>query len=764
MSGVQASECSLGQCSDSDFLTNHPGQDSPQEPSRRDSLQALLAFSALYDKVRRRKARAFRPAEDDARASDAEVEDQEDFDLDEVLQLVADRALALTGADGLAIALAENNELVLRVAVGSIRPDVGARIDRDSAFSGTCFRTLQIVRCDDTEKDVRVNLQVCRRLGARSMVAVPLCGRRGGMGLLEAFSAEPFGFDDSDVRALSLLSDLVVAALKPEDEDRFAESGQVAATKLEGASRAPEAAPNAFMPAPVARLEPALVVIGKPLEATASPAGTTNLHELALAPEQVPLESEPAIAIKDTVKEASAQEPNRPTYRPGKLFLLVCVVIAAAFAGGVWWDLHTPRLRGAMVRPTEIAPKPVGTAAKQATAVPSALPDAKANTAIIQPGVITARGQASSSDPTLQGSSQFPRVTGIQYQSSTDSSTVVVSLEDQVQYEAHRLIEPDRVYFDLHDTRLAAELAGKSIEVGDGQLSRIRMAQPVDGITRVVLETQGKKDFSVRLEPNPYRLVVEVGKIKTKPAREMNLFPGATGRETSDLATVTREDSQLRGLVPRMRIVIDAGHGGRDQGTVGRDGLLEKDLVLEIARRLGKLLEGRLGMSVVYTRQNDSYLPLEERADIANQAQADLFVSVHANYSDLPSARGVETYYTNFVTARGAKDASLSHADLQERTEQSRRLAFSVQHALCETLSAQNPGVRDRGTKEAGFVVLTESAMPGILAEVSFVSSPADEQRLLSDGYREQVAEGLYKGIVRYAAGSEGLKVAIERR
>ena len=101
-----------------------------------------MAFSALYDKVRRRKARAFRPAGDDAVVSDAAVEEQEDFDLDEVLQLVADRALALTGADGLAIALAENNEIVLRAAAGTVRPDLGARIDRDSAFSGACFLSL----------------------------------------------------------------------------------------------------------------------------------------------------------------------------------------------------------------------------------------------------------------------------------------------------------------------------------------------------------------------------------------------------------------------------------------------------------------------------------------------------------------------------------------------------------------------------------------------------------------------------------------------
>src|SRR5579862_6835548 len=201
-------------------------------PSR-DALQALLAFSALHDQLRRRKALASRHAGFDSKTSLPEFEPSEQFVLDDVLQLVAEKAVTITGADGLAIALAENDEIVLRAAAGIVHPDVGARIDRDSAFSGACFQTAQVVNCDDTETDPRVNLQACRKLGARSMIAVPLCGRRRVIGVLEAFSSWPFGFNDSDIRNLSLLAELVLAALKPEDEDRFAESAQAAATKLE---------------------------------------------------------------------------------------------------------------------------------------------------------------------------------------------------------------------------------------------------------------------------------------------------------------------------------------------------------------------------------------------------------------------------------------------------------------------------------------------------------------------------------------------------
>jgi N-acetylmuramoyl-L-alanine amidase len=464
-------------------------------------------------------------------------------------------------------------------------------------------------------------------------------------------------------------------------------------------------------------------------------------------------------------------EPEKTSYRPG--MLLIAIVIIVAFAGGVWWKLKLAQVGNAIVQTQAVseqrtAPEPK--TAKPVISAPAVKPPASEND--------SADTDDSADTPaTPQAMSKFPRVTGVRHWSSPDSSTVVLDLEDQVQYEAHRLSNPDRIYFDLHDTQLTPDLIGKSIDVGDAFISKIRVAQPVAGMTRIVLETKASTNFSVSLEANPYRLSVEVRKNGTNPKGAVNLFPNLD-TEKSKLAIVvpppTKEDLQLRARVPKMRIVVDAGHGGWDLGTVGKRGLLEKDLVLEIAQRLGKLLETRLGTEVVYTRQDDNYIPLDQRAEIANQSQADLFVSVHANYSDLPSARGVETYYTNFFSAPGSKDAPkdagsatknaatplLSPADLHDRIEQSRRLAASVQRSLYGTLSVENPGLRDRGIKEASFVVLTESAMPGILAEVSFVSSPTDEQKLRSDGYRERIAEALYKGIARYAVASRGVKVA----
>ncbi len=787
-------------------------EDSPDKPSHHDALQALLAFSALHEQVRRRKALAARHNGFDSPITpEAEFEPSENFVLDEVLQLVAERAVAITGADGLAIALADNDEIVLRAAAGTIRPDIGARIDRDSAFSGASFRTAQVVNCDDTETDPRVNLQACRRLGARSMVAVPLCGRRRVIGLLEAFSSWPFAFNDSDVRNLTLLAELVVGALKPEDEDRFAESAQAATTKLAAPALTPPAVPTARSDATATALTadesasakatapieaPVAIQSIQPKEAQAAPAVAASATAETV-PETAALK-QPVAAQKTLEAKPAAPAIVEPTLTLGqleseatpqrwKLIVLVLLVLLAAFAGGIWW-----RWRAAQISRAASIVEKTSKTTSATTAHPEPVPMPNAASSMAQsPSAASTQpittDEADSSEPesspaTADELTKFPKITGLRHWSSSDSTTVVLDLEDQVQYEAHRLTGPDRIYFDLHDTQLAPELAGKSIDIGDALLTRIRIAQPVAGMTRVVLETKANPNFSVSLESNPYRLVVELRKLGAPPKGAINLFPDAEA-EKNRLAIVIpppgREDLQLRARVPKMRIVVDAGHGGWDLGTVGRRGLLEKDLVLEIAQRLGKLLESRLGADVIYTRQDDNYIPLDERAEIANQAQADLFVSVHANYSDLTSARGVETYYTNSFSAPGSKDAgakdadahanisqksngtlTLTAADLHERIEQSRRLAASVQRSLYGTLSAENPGLRDRGIKEAGFVVLTESAMPGILAEVSFVSSPTDEQKLRSDGYREQIAEALYRGIARYAANSHNVKMA----
>jgi N-acetylmuramoyl-L-alanine amidase len=370
----------------------------------------------------------------------------------------------------------------------------------------------------------------------------------------------------------------------------------------------------------------------------------------------------------------------------------------------------------------------------------------------------------------------LPKVTGIRHWSTPMGSTVVIDMQDQAPYEVHRLMSPERIYFDLHDTALAKELDGKTIEVGDVSLSRVRVAQPVSGVTRVVLDTRDGSNFSVSMESNPNRMVVELRQSdRAMASNRTPVAPRETApRETKSSLSVRPEDEQLRAKTGKFRIALDAGHGGWDLGTVGRKGLLEKDLVLDVTRRLGKLLQARLGSEVIFTRNSDDYLPLDQRANLANQTQADLFVSVHANYSSSAAARGVETYYTNSFAAPGLREmekngigsvapltpVSMSSGELHEKIDESRRLATSVQRSLYGTLAANSPGIRDRGVKPSQFLVLTGTTMPSILTEISFVSSPADERNLQSESYRQQIAEALYKGVARFEAATHHDKLA----
>jgi N-acetylmuramoyl-L-alanine amidase len=225
------------------------------------------------------------------------------------------------------------------------------------------------------------------------------------------------------------------------------------------------------------------------------------------------------------------------------------------------------------------------------------------------------------------------------------------------------------------------------------------------------------------------------------------------------------------------KIVVDAGHGGHDTGTVGPNGLMEKDLVLDVAMRLGKLLEERLGADVVYTRDDDTFIPLETRTAIANQNQADLFVSVHANSSRDASARGVEVYYLNFTSDPGALEVAarenavsqtsihdlqdlVKKITLKDKIDESRELASDVDGSLAQGLSTKSLTMRNRGVKKAPFIVLIGANMPSILAEISFVSNPGDERKLRTPEYRQKIAESLYKGVAKYVSSLSSVKVA----
>jgi N-acetylmuramoyl-L-alanine amidase len=223
------------------------------------------------------------------------------------------------------------------------------------------------------------------------------------------------------------------------------------------------------------------------------------------------------------------------------------------------------------------------------------------------------------------------------------------------------------------------------------------------------------------------------------------------------------------------RIVIDAGHGGHDTGTIGPSGLMEKDLCLDVALRLGKIIQQRLpSADVVFTRSDDTFVPLERRTEMANEAKADLFISVHANSSQDHKARGIETYYLNFTGSSDAMEvASRENAlsangvhDLQdivakiarsEKIEESRDLATRIQDSLSKHMENLNRGDRNRGVRKAPFVVLIGADMPSVLAEISFLSNPSDEKWLKNPENRQRVADGLYRGIETYLQSTNSL-------
>jgi N-acetylmuramoyl-L-alanine amidase len=258
-------------------------------------------------------------------------------------------------------------------------------------------------------------------------------------------------------------------------------------------------------------------------------------------------------------------------------------------------------------------------------------------------------------------------------------------------------------------------------------------------------------------------------------AAETSAVPLSTGRVTAAKPTSLGDRSLIRSLGLKLsRVVIDAGHGGHDTGSIGPTGLVEKDLVLDIAKRLQTLIESQMGAEVVMTRDTDTFVPLESRTQLANDEKADLFLSIHANSSPEKSVRGVETFFLNLNTqsrdalATATRENAASEKKIHElqdllqkivlndKADESRELAKHVQQAMSKRGNAGS----NRGVKQAPFVVLIGATMPSVLAEISFISNPDEEKRLKAPEYRQQIAESLFQGIKSYAETLSSTKAA----
>lgn len=403
-----------------------------------------------------------------------------------------------------------------------------------------------------------------------------------------------------------------------------------------------------------------------------------------------------------------------------------------------------------------------------------------------------------------QHSGPVPRVTGIRYWNFESHTRVVVDLTGEVQFQSERIPDPDRIYFDLYPARLGPEVTERTMEIPGGFLKRIRVAPNQAGVVRVVLDVDRVQDYSVFLLDNPSRLVVDAyaqrtqlaqksATEETKPSAEKPAEAPKTAKEPAVAATTppgkTPDPTSRGGYnmtralgVKVSKIVIDPGHGGHDTGAIGPTGLLEKDLCLDLALRLGKMIQEKLpGAEVIYTRTDDTFVPLERRTQIANEAKADIFLSIHANSNRNRELRGVETYYLSFATSSealevAAQENRMNQASLHEmqelmakianneKIEESRELATAVQTALAERLQRYSKYVRDRGVRKAPFVVLIGAKMPSVLAEVSYLSNPADERILKRSEHRDRIVEGLFHGLQNYLDGLNSLATLSAKR
>ena len=438
-----------------------------------------------------------------------------------------------------------------------------------------------------------------------------------------------------------------------------------------------------------------------------------------------------------------------------------------------------------------------------------------------------------------QSATQVLQVSDVRFWSLSGTTRVAIETTGEFHYKSDHIPNPERLFFDVEGAKPKG--AGHRIQVkqvNDKLLKRIRIAENVPGVTRIVLDLETSVEFTASQLSNPDRLIVELrpagtpvkspefstqaplvpsstitvvapnppsripaginvpakipialaspGTIVENPAtsdfKPPQIFAKPTASVPSALsnlgppaASPSRRFSQdgSRSLVRALglkinRIVIDPGHGGHDQGTSGKGGLLEKDLVLDVALRLGKLIEQRMGSEVVYTRQDDTFIGLRERTALANQRKADLFLSIHANSSSATKVAGIETYYLNFTSSTEALDvAARENASVQnsvydlkdlvqniaqhDKIEESREFAQSVQSSLQTFETKYSASAKDRGIRKAPFVVLIGAQMPSVLAEIGFLSNGHEEALLNKLDHRQKLAEALYRGLSRYA-------------
>ena len=359
----------------------------------------------------------------------------------------------------------------------------------------------------------------------------------------------------------------------------------------------------------------------------------------------------------------------------------------------------------------------------------------------------------------------------IRHTSSQSYTRVTMELSSDVRYETNVLKEdasknlPPRIYVNLLGSRLAMD-ATQPIPVQDGLLRQVRVGQFSPDVVRVVLDMSSLTDYRAFLLPDPYRLVIDI-------QGQKNGDKLAALEKRKHLVSIPKDKKPAAtGL---RKIVIDPGHGGKDPGAVGVSGLTEKEVVLSVARKLAQKLKREMGIEVVLTRKDDSFIPLEDRTAIANAEEADLFISLHVNSSPNPAARGIETYYLNNTddeaalrlaarengtSRKNVTDVQFILSDMTQnaKLEDSITLAHRLQASVVSQVRRRYGEVRDLGVKKALFYVLVGAHMPSVLVELFFVTNKSEGSALATEAYQDAIAGALLEGIKKYHESSQVVK------
>jgi len=375
-------------------------------------------------------------------------------------------------------------------------------------------------------------------------------------------------------------------------------------------------------------------------------------------------------------------------------------------------------------------------------------------------------------------------VTSVRYHQHPDFFRIVLQIAKVREFYAAELKNPDRFYLDLFQTKLNSSLQGKIYELKTFDLKTLHLTQKSSSTVRLSLEFLAGAKYQKKIYylQNPCRLVIDIYKENSSGPSKEKAEPTSGQRLPSAPASVSNHEEQpprpplpspsgyslVRQLGLRVRkIVLDPGHGGVDPGCISSSGIKEKDVALDLARRLKKILEVQGGFEVFLTRDGDYTMSLEKRTALANQKRADLFISIHLNSSPRKNRTGVETFYLNFspdpaVNELAALENASSNKNIGEikfivekiiknsKYEESKDLAEKIHYNLLHQLR-QNFGPRDDlGVKGGPFWVLIGSEMPAVLVEASHLSNPKEEEALKTDLYRESIATGLFRGIMEY--------------